>query len=193
MSTLTAGTPVWLHETPVAALPHFPRLRGHVETDIVVVGGGITGSTVAALFAEAGVGVCLLEGANVAQGSTAASTALLLQEPDKGLLELQELYGTRAGRRIWRVSHDAARGLAQTLQRFRIACDLRARDSIYYTTQHAAVAGLRAEFEARRQAGFAGTWLSAGALRRATAVAGPAGIRTTGNAQLDPLKASLGL
>jgi glycine/D-amino acid oxidase-like deaminating enzyme len=171
----------------------FPPLSGAQDVDVAIVGGGFTGALVAEVFARAGVHVALVEADLVGRGSTAASTALLLQEPDLGLGELGRRYGRRKARRIWQLSASGIRGLVQLIRRLEIDCDLVERDSIYYTTRAEAVPPLRSEYLRRREAGFTGTWLTPGMLRRATGVTGHAAIRTTGNAQFNPYRACLGL
>jgi glycine/D-amino acid oxidase-like deaminating enzyme len=161
--------------------------------DVVIVGGGLTGAAVAAEFAAAGVDVILLESALVARGSTSGSSALLLQEPDRGLPELTRLFGRSAASRIWALSRDAVRDLVATLRRLRVACDLVEQDTCYYTTDADAVRALRHELEARRAAGFGGEWLTPGALRRLTGLPGRGAILTGGGAQCDPYKACMGL
>ena len=56
----------------------------------------MTGALVAHAFASAGISTTVLEAALVGQGSTAASSALLLQEPDLELTELANRYGRHA-------------------------------------------------------------------------------------------------
>lgn len=183
---------MWLNAD--GAEPHrYPLLRGHHKVDLAIVGGGLSGALIALTMAEAGVSVALLEGARVARGSTAASTALLLQEPDMDLGKLRERYGAKASRRIWAVSRDAAHDLIATIKRLRIACELSERPSIYFTTDRDRVAELRQELGRRHDGGFAGEWLTPGALRRRTGMTGAGAISTTGNAQFDPYRASLGL
>lgn len=193
MLSLRAGQPVWLQGSRAEGVRRYPTLRGREEVDVAIVGGGMTGSVVAALFAAAGVRVAVVEAALAARGSTAASTALLLQEPDKGLIELGRTYGAPAARRIWELSREAAGDLIATLRQRRIDCGLEKRPSVYYTTRAEAVRPLRAELAGRRRAGFGGEWLTPGALRRLTAIPGRGGILTNGNAQFDPYLASVGL
>src|SRR5688572_27822381 len=104
---LRRGRTIWLGATKPAA--KYPRLRGHLETDVAIVGGGMTGAMVAEAFTRAGVRTMVIEAARVGQGSTAASTALLLQEPDYDLDSLSRKYGRRAATRIWNLSEEAAR------------------------------------------------------------------------------------
>jgi glycine/D-amino acid oxidase-like deaminating enzyme len=189
---LRTSSPLWLAQQP-ARPQRYPPLRRDIIADVAIVGGGMTGATVAWLFATRGLRVALVEASLVGRGSTAASTALLLQEPDEALGNLAKRYGRARARRIWEVSRAAVRDLTSALSELRVVCDLVFRDTIYYSTRTAAIRSLRREFQRRQAAGFLGGWLDASALRKATGVVGECGIRTTGNAQIDPYRACLGL
>src|SRR5471032_1835433 len=132
MPRLRLDVPLWLPSGPASGHVRFPRLGRDLSVDIAIVGGGITGTAVAWRFAAAGVRVALVEAARIGRGSTAASTALLMQEPDEDLSRHIERYGQTRARRIWQLSLDATRELVSTLTRLRIPCDLAHRDSVYY-------------------------------------------------------------
>ncbi len=190
---LRRGQPLWLEANHRPKATRYPTLRGHHETEVAIVGGGMTGSMIAARFAEANVDVIVVEGERAGLGSTAASTALLLQEPDYDLTTLVHKYGTPRARRIWQIGHETTQEFIATIRRLRIACDLQPRDSIYYTLSEAQARMLRREWRRRRKAGFDGEWLDATALHRQTGIQGAAAIRTSGNALLHPLLACHGL
>lgn len=192
MPTLRMAAPLWLDRDRASIRRRHPSLTRDVEVDVAIVGGGIIGATVAAAFAAAGVRVGLLEAALIGHGSTAASTALLMQEPDEPLVSLERRYGRAAAARIWELSRQATRDFVTMIRQRGIACDLVERDSIYYTTGTDADP-LRVEQRRRRAAGFGGRWLGADALRRRTGLAGAGAILTIGNAQLDPYRACVGL
>jgi glycine/D-amino acid oxidase-like deaminating enzyme len=187
---LRRGRTIWLGRTnpPV----RYPTLSGHHETEVAIVGGGMTGAMVAEAFTRHGVSVALVEAARVGHGSTAASTALLLQEPDYDLGALSERYGRRTATRVWRLGQAAARDFIETIRRLKIKCDLVERDSLYYTLDEERARTLQRELRIRHKVGLAGTWLDAAALRRASGIRGAGAIRTTGNAQLNPLRACTG-
>jgi glycine/D-amino acid oxidase-like deaminating enzyme len=153
----------------------------------------MTGALTALEFAEAGVSAVVLEAARVGRGSTAASSALLLQEPDRGMAELAQRYGRAASVRIWQLSRDAVGDFVKIIRRLRIRCEMVKRDAVYYATTADAVERLHEEFRLRTRAGFHEEWLSPAALRRLTAVAGRGAIRTSGNAEFDPYAACLGV
>jgi glycine/D-amino acid oxidase-like deaminating enzyme len=192
MTSLRSGRPLWLGRH-TGGRATYPSLRGQQETDVAIVGGGITGSAIAVTFARAGVSVAVIEAALAGRGSTAASTALLLPELDVGLAELGRRYSPAKARRIWQLSALAARDFANTVRRLRISCEMTRQDSIYFTTNPDRVQQLHSEYECRCKAGFAAEWLTPGALRRLTAISGRGAIRTRDNAQLNPYQACVGL
>ena len=189
---LRRGKTVWLKHDPPPAT-RYPRLRGHHHTEIAIVGGGMTGAMIAEAFTRAGASVIVVEAAKIGLGSTAASTALLLQEPDYDLRALTKKHGRRAARRVWELSADAAADFITTIRRLKIACDLHERDSLYYTLSDERARELRRELALRRGAGLPGRWLDARGLARASGIHGAGAIKTRGNALLNPLAACLGL
>jgi glycine/D-amino acid oxidase-like deaminating enzyme len=193
MPRLRVNVPLWLPQHHSSHRALFPSLRGTKTADVVIVGGGITGAATAWRFAEAGVRVALVDAALVGRGSTAASSALLMQEPDEDFGALAERYGKRRTRRIWQLSANATRGLISTLRRLEIRCDLTLRDSIYYAPTEDDADQLRIEQWLRGEAGLGGRWLGRDGLRRATGLDAAGAIRTTGDAQVDPYRACVGL
>ena len=191
--TLWTGEPVWLPPPVAHRAPRYPRLTGVHHADVAIVGGGITGAIAALRFAEAGVDAVVLEADRIGHGSTAASSALLLQEPDAGLSALSERYGQATARRIWRLSHDAARDLIALLEGLSTPTAITRRDTIYYTTDADEVAPLHREYVARCRAGFDATWLTPRALRVDVGIPARAGIRTRGSAHCDPFRACEGV
>jgi glycine/D-amino acid oxidase-like deaminating enzyme len=191
MPRLRLGTPLWLAR-PRGREVRFPTLRRTISADIAVVGGGITGATLAWRFADAGFRVALLEAKAVGRASTAASTALLMQEPDEDFIGLADRYGEKRARRIWELSRKATREFVEVIRRLDIKCDLAECDSVYYALSEDGSTTLRDEYRRRRNAGIDGQWLRPSALLDATGIAGAAAIRTSGNAQADPYTTCVG-
>jgi glycine/D-amino acid oxidase-like deaminating enzyme len=191
MAVLRLQRPLWLRARSAADTRTYPQLSSAVRVDVAILGGGVTGAIAAWRLAAAGVRVAVLEAGRVGRGSTAASTALLMQEPDEDFSALRARYGTRATKRIWSLSRSATRDLIGTLRRLDISCGLQVRDSIYFTLDEDA-GDLRLEHRSRQQSGISSRWLDAASLRRVTGIAGAGAIRTQGNAQVDPYRACLG-
>jgi glycine/D-amino acid oxidase-like deaminating enzyme len=190
MPRLRLAQPLWLDRAPRA--PIFPTLDRTRHVDVAIMGGGITGVSAAWMFADAGLRVGLVDSAQIGRGSTAASTALLMQEPDCDFVQLARRFGLPRARRIWQMSRVATRRLMRTLRELDIPCALTECDSIYYTRRADSARRLRAEYLRRTAAGLRCAWLDEGALGRATGIAGAGAIRTRGNGQVDPYRACLG-
>jgi glycine/D-amino acid oxidase-like deaminating enzyme len=189
---LRLGTSYWLDRYTGRA-PRFGTMRGRHQADIAVVGGGVTGCVAACLFARAGARVVLVEARRIGRGSTAASTALLMQEPDVDLRDLTARYGAATARRIWMRSRGSLRGFIDLLRQLRISAGLQLTPSVYWTCDRRGSADLRRELARRHAAGIPGRWLSPAALKRTTGIDGAGGILTRGNAQVDPYRSCVGI
>ena len=188
---LRIGDPIWLSR--VDRRQRYPAIHGRQDADVVIIGGGITGAGIAQVFAEAGVQVVLLEAELVGQGSTGASTALLLQETDEEFSSLEKRYGRARATMIWELGRQSIQQVVATLRRRHVACDMAHRDTIYYTMNPDAVADLRGEYQRRRRAGLSADWLDPARLLAKAGIAGKGAIRSRGNAQLNPYRACVGL
>jgi glycine/D-amino acid oxidase-like deaminating enzyme len=193
MPRLRIAEPVWLAGSHTRRNHRYPTVRGNHHVDVAIVGGGITGAAVALAFARADIRVAVLEAAQVGCGSTAASTALLMQEPDKDFSELADRHGARKAKRIWQLSRRATREAIDCLGHLGIDCELERRDSVYYAMREPAAGRLRRELRRRHAAQIPGRWLDADALCRAAGIGGRGAIQTSGNAQVNPRRACDGL
>ena len=187
---LRHGRPLWL-DRPFPKRK-YPKHSGHIDVDVVIIGGGITGALCAYLFADAGVRVAVLESKAVGHGSTIASTALLMQEPDRDFNDLVKRFGRSATKEIWKSLARATRDVSKTIRALKLDVELCECDSVYFTANAARVERLRKELRARKAAGLRGRWLSPDALYRKTGMLAKGAIVTTGNAQVNPIRACHG-
>ena len=186
---LRLGRSYWL-DVFAGTPPRWPPLHGAQRADIAIIGGGITGCAAAWLFAKAGASVVLVDAARVGRGSTAASTALLMQEPDADLLDLARRYGHANAARIWRCARRAVGDLTHSLDELRVS-SVESLPSVYVCRQARQIPTLRREARARRRARVRGTWVDACRVRDVTGLAAAGGILTAGNACVDPYAACL--
>jgi glycine/D-amino acid oxidase-like deaminating enzyme/nitrite reductase/ring-hydroxylating ferredoxin subunit len=87
---------LWSEVTPA---PPLPPLEGNLDVDVAIIGGGITGITLAALLTAAGQRVAVLEGRRIGKGETFRSTAHLTEAFDVRYHVLQSRFG-EAGARL---------------------------------------------------------------------------------------------
>src|SRR5918993_625799 len=93
--------PFWLDRFPKSRRPSFPRYRGDSSTDVVIVGGGLTGAACAASFAGAGVRVVVLEAGRVGAGATAGALGLIREDVDGSFQAAASAHGLRVARTVW--------------------------------------------------------------------------------------------
>lgn len=191
------GIPFWLDRFPKRRVPDCPRHRGQLDTEVAIVGGGLTGCAIAYAFAAAGMRVALFERDRLAQGMGAVrSLGLLRHEPDADFSEVAATYGVRAARRMWQDTRRASLDFASALRRLDLRCDLEIQDAIWFARASDREKRLRQDLHARREAGLSqdgASWLTPAALKRETSVSGVGGIKTRDVAHIDPYRAALGL
>jgi glycine/D-amino acid oxidase-like deaminating enzyme len=185
--------PYWIDRFPKTRRRSYPTHRGETTTDVVIVGGGLTGAACAASFAAAGIRVVLLEAAAVGTGATGASPGLVREEFDAAFHETASRHGLRAARTLWQGLRRASLDFAAALKRMGIKADVAPSDLLHVCRRDpGAVKALRREYQSRRDAGFEPSWLAQAAVTRETALEAGAAIRTRGFT-LDPYRACLGL
>jgi glycine/D-amino acid oxidase-like deaminating enzyme len=149
---LRTGRPVWLERRlpPIAT----KALTRPVSCDVLVVGAGISGAIISEALSDAGLDVAIADRRGAVLGSTPASTALLQYEIDTPLSVLSERIGRERAERIWRRSRLAVDALRERTRALGINAEQATRDSLYLSGNVLDAAGLQAETEARRRAGF---------------------------------------
>ncbi len=187
---LRTGRPVWLQQR-APPLPHKP-LRHDLESDVLVIGAGITGAMVADALRDSGLRVVVVDRRGPAKGSSTASTALVQYEIDMPLTKLARKIGQRDAQRAWRRSRLAVDAIAARLRELEVP-DIAARDSLYLAGNTLDRDGLMREHEARRAAGLASHFLERGELRARFGIARSAALLGYGNLAIDPRKATIAL
>ena len=187
---LKSGYPWWAIRNGL--IQAFPPLEKDLRCDVLVVGGGITGSLIADELSRHGHDVALIEQRDIGWGSTAASTALLQYEIDTHLLELAQRYGNDAAALAYRACADAIPALGEVARGLKDV-DFRQMDSLYLASRRRDVPRLMAEGAARRGIGLDARWLDREALRERFDVDAGGALLTRQAARVDPYCLTYGL
>jgi glycine/D-amino acid oxidase-like deaminating enzyme len=173
--------------------PRNASLSQSIKTDVLVVGGGITGSLAAQHLAARGVDVTVVDREQPGLGSTAASTAMLQWEIDCTLGELTGFYGFDRAAQLYRRSVAAVQGLAGLVGGLGFECAFRPRSTLYISAGEAGPSALRDEHLLRERAGLPGLLLDHKDLLSRFSIDRAAAILSPGSADADPLLLSWGL
>ena len=181
---LRTGRPVWLERRLPAIASS--ELKRAVSCDVLVVGAGISGAIIAEALSDAGLNVIIADRRGAVLGSTPASTALLQYEIDTPLSVLSERIGRDRAERIWRRSRLAVDALRERTRALGIKAEQATRDSLYLSGNVLDAAGLEAETEARRRAGFEVSFLKPAAVFDEYGIKGRSAIVGRDNYMADP-------
>ena len=188
---LRTGRSVW-EGRHADKIPHGPLAR-NLQTDVVVIGAGITGAMIADALADAGLRVIVLDRRDdPVKGSTVASTALVQYEVDTPLSMLKGKIGADNAVRAWRRSRLAVESIAARLGELKVP-DVVRRDSLYLAGDALDAEGLEKEGAAREDAGIVTRFLTRKALKERFGIARQAALLGYGNLAIDPRKTALAL
>ena len=183
----------WVEAFPKNRVPEFPKQRGAASADVVIIGGGLTGSATAYAFAAAGVKVMLLEAAQIGRGHSGASSGWINEDPGIGLADLEALIGMKSAARVFQNWRRASLDFATLMRRLDVKCFIESHPAITVATTADQVARLKREQKARRTGGIDAPLLNARAVSGEVGLNAPAALRSKDGATMDPYRASLGL
>ena len=145
-----------------------PALDGDVRTDVVVVGGGITGLSTALHLAEQGARVVLLEAEEPGWGASGRNGGQvnpgLKHDPD----EVERKFGNDLGRRMNALAGGAPGFVFDLIERHGIRCDARRNGTLRAAVRAKHAAQVRASAEQLVRRGAPVELLEGASLERAT-------------------------
>jgi glycine/D-amino acid oxidase-like deaminating enzyme len=173
-------------------VPSFPQYRGARTSDVVVVGGGLTGCAAAYMCANAGLTTILLEQDRIGHVRTARGMGLLTPKPGPSFRDLVAAHGLKSARRVFEAWRRGALDGAALLRRLRIQCGLDPRDTIAAARREEEKL-LRRELDARRGAGLDAVWLTQRQVQARMRVEAAGALKAADGFALDPYRACVGL
>ncbi|MED0656275.1 FAD-dependent oxidoreductase [Anoxybacillus ayderensis] len=146
----------WLQTTTI---PSFPSLTQPIETDVAIIGGGITGITTAYLLAKQGVRVTVIEADRLCHGTTGHTTAKMTAQHDLIYHELIAHFGEDSARQYYEANKEALQSILHIVKEHDIHCDLSVEDAYVYTTEETQLYKLEAEWKAYETLGIDGAYV----------------------------------
>src|SRR3954464_15724729 len=124
------GQAPWGDRVPASRVPSYSRFRKSTTTDVVIIGGGLTGCATAYAFAAAGLSVILLEADRIGRGATSLAGGWISGDPGVPFAEAEKLLGLRGARGGFRAWRRAALEFETLLRRLNIKCQLEPRTAL---------------------------------------------------------------
>jgi len=152
-----------------------PKLETNIKTDVLVLGGGISGALTAHYLIEAGIDCTVVDARSIGLGSTCASSSLLQYEIDVPLHRLIGMKGKAVAERAYHLCKESVHKLFQLSKKIGFE-DTQLRQSLYYAAHKKDVKMLEKEFKARKEAGLDVKFLDGKELKKWVGIDAPAAL-----------------
>jgi glycine/D-amino acid oxidase-like deaminating enzyme len=170
---LTSGYPFSLVRY---GMPYtYPKLTAAVNTDVLIIGGGISGALIGYHMHQAGFDCVIVDGRSIGLGSTCASTSLLQYEIDVSLRELSEKIGRKNAVRAYQLCKESIHKLGSIAAKIGLR-EFQYNRSLFYAAFHKDQSFLAREFNLRHASGFRVEYLGAADLEKEFNFTAPAAI-----------------
>lgn len=139
----------WAYDPPTFA----PLTEDH-ETEVVIIGGGISGLTLALTLAMQGATVTLLEAGRLAGSASGRNAGFLLAQPAEPYAERIALWGREGARAVLQIGRRTHQRIAHLAESLRIDCDYRRTGSLRLTRTEEETEDMRGSLPELRHDGF---------------------------------------
>ena len=134
--------------------PVFEKIQNDIETDVLVIGGGISGLTTAYCLLKSGHNVVLVEDGHIGSGETGRTTAHLSCALDDHYFEIEKLFGDEKAKLVAESHVAAVRFIEKTILKENIDCDFKRVNGFLILGPGDRYETLEKEHEATRKAGL---------------------------------------
>lgn len=128
-TTSGSNTTPWISS---ADQPVFEKLQEPLQTDVLIIGGGIAGLTTAYCLLQTGRKVTVVEDGFIGSGETGRTTAHLTYSLGDRYSDLEQEFGVQKARKIMESHRAAIDWIRDTVERERIACHLKTVDGYLF-------------------------------------------------------------
>lgn len=147
---MTTHGSVWIPEAGMAYEP----LAGDIDTDVAVIGAGITGLTAALLLQRAGLRVVVVDMHRIATGTTGHTTGKVTSQHGLTYSQLVREHGEGKARLYGEANEDGVAVIATLAGELDAPCELTSAPAFVYTTERQQLRAIEEEAEVARRLGL---------------------------------------
>jgi glycine/D-amino acid oxidase-like deaminating enzyme len=156
--SLTSGVNVSFWINTVTPL-QFEQLNQDIRTEVLIIGGGISGMTTAYLLAKAGKQVVLVEDGFIGSGETGRTTAHCTCALDDRYYEIEQIFGEDGSRQAAESHSAAIDQIERLVQELQIDCNFKRVDGYLFLHPSDKRSNLEKELAATQKAGLPTQWM----------------------------------
>src|SRR5665648_503612 len=132
----------------------YEYLTEDITTDVIIVGGGVTGALIGYYFNKNNINAVILEKSRIAHGSTSITTSLLQYELDTQAMELKSSTSVENIIRSYELGITALDEIEEFIAEYGNTCDFKRVDSLLYTSKDIEKKQIEDEYKLRYENGF---------------------------------------
>ncbi|MFB6802834.1 FAD-dependent oxidoreductase [Peribacillus butanolivorans] len=140
------------------SFPSFSKLETDITTDVLIVGGGITGITSAYLLAKQGVKVTLIEASEILNGTTGHTTAKITAQHGLIYNQLITDHGEEKARLYYEANTEGMELIKGLIEEHSIECNLNVQDAYVYANTDEYKNKIQEELKAYQKLGIRGDY-----------------------------------
>lgn len=146
------GTPMFTKNSKIKK--QYEYLTEDLDTEVIIVGGGVTGSIVGYYFSKANIPAVILEKERVAHCSTSITTSLLQYELDSNARQLEEYTTLDNVIMSYKLGLKALDEIDKFIKKYGNKCKYKRKDTLLYTSKDEEIKEMKEEYEIRKKAGI---------------------------------------
>lgn len=127
----------------------YPYLVDDIETEVCIIGGGVTGALALWYFTQKGIRCALIDSERFGMRSTSITTALLQYELDSNYSDLKKQTSPSDVEEGYKLGVDSLHELENIIQKIGNECDYDKTDCLLFTTKESEILALKKEYDAR--------------------------------------------
>lgn len=127
------GTPIFTKINKT--YKQYEYLTQDIETEVVIIGGGVTGAVLGYYFSETNIPAVIIEKQRIAHCSTSITTSLLQYELDSNAKELGQYTTLNKVAQCYKLGTKALDEINEFIKKYGNQCDYEKKDTLLYTAK----------------------------------------------------------
>lgn len=185
---LYSGLPYWIAKNSL--YNYFNPLKSDFNTDVIIIGAGITGALVAHELCNAGIQCAIVDRRSITTGSSSASTALLQYEIDTPLCNMVELIEEDLAVLAYRSCLQSITDIENVFKSIGFNPDFERVPSVFFASDKKGLKLIEREYEIRQKYKLPVTFLDNKALSDKYGFKASGALENDESAQIDAYKAA---
>lgn len=144
---------IWLDLSPGK---RFKSLSESIETDILIIGGGLTGISTAHELCKSDLNITLIDSDQIGYGTSGRNTGKLTPQCGLVYAKIKHYYGVEKTKTLYEANLKALDRITQNIQNYHIDCDFSSMPSFIFSSRHERIKDFEEEYRAYEAIGIDG-------------------------------------